>query len=230
MDLQTADIDTAADRLTRPFVMEQVAVVDHFGVYLYLCTGAVARHRHPTQDELFYCHTGMLTLDTDWGTANLTRHEFAVVPRGVAHVSGAIMRTVVLFFQTRGDPDRRNGHGRTAVDEAPRPLPKWSVQVEARRASRPYLPRPLATVDDMSLRVFRAEGATPWHAHEGHDELVYVVEGHVELGTEVGPASLAAGHLAVVGAGRIHRLDAAEPSLVVTFVHGTVPPEEQAGG
>ena len=229
MILQKVDVDALAASLTVPFVMYPVGEVDHFGVYLYLSTGVVQRHAHATQDELFYVHDGLLSLDTDWGPALLRPHEFAVVPRGVSHASGSLARTTVLFFQARGDPDRKNGHGRLSAEGAMDHLPTWSVRAEAAGAGAPFEARPLATVDEMSLRVARAEGATPWHRHERHDEMVYVVEGQVALGSEIGPLLVRAGEVVVVPRGRIHRLVAAEPGIVVTLIHGEVPPEEQMG-
>jgi len=229
MGLQPVDVDGLADRLRKPFVMEPLAEVDHFSVYVYLCTGAVARHRHLTQDELFYCHTGMLTLETDWGTTNLLRHEFAVVPRGLAHVSGSIMRTVVLFFQARADPDRKNGHGRLSADEPPGGLRKWSALEEVPRGTRPFLPRETATVDEMSLRVLRGEGLAPRHAHRAHDELLYTIEGSVQIDTDEGALVLSEGQLVVIPAGQIHRLESSQPSTLVSLIHREVPPAAHMG-
>jgi len=232
MILHKTDVDDLARALTTPFSMQLVAEVDHFGVYLYLSSGAVQRHVHVTQDELFYVHDGVLSLDTDWGPVLLRPHEFAVVPRGVSHASGSLARTTVLLFQARGDPDRKNGHGRLSAEGGMDHLPSWSVRAQAAAgagAGAPFATRPLATVDEMSLRVARAEGATPWHRHDLHDEMVYVVEGQVALGSEIGPLLVRAGELVVLPRGRIHRLVAAEPGIVVTLIHGEVPPEEQMG-
>jgi len=227
---QKIDLDALAQALTAPFVMHPVGQVDHFGVYLYLASGVLQRHRHATQDELFYVHDGALSLDTDWGQALLHRHEFAVVPRGLNHASGSLVRTTVLFFQLRGDPERKNGHGRLSAADRPDGLPTWSVLEQAAAAQAPYRALPLATVDEMSLRVLRAEGATPWHRHDLHDEMVYVVEGQLAIGSEMGPLLVRAGELLVLPRRRIHRLVATAPSVVVTLVHGEVSPEEQMGG
>jgi quercetin dioxygenase-like cupin family protein len=229
MPPEKVDIDALAEALTEPFVMQRVAEVDHFAVYLYLCTGVVARHRHSMQDELFYVHSGALTLDTDWGEATLRRHEFAVVPQGVAHSSGSLARTIVLLFQAQGDPERRNGRGRFGAEGEPGRLQRWSALAGGNEEDRPREPLALASADGMSLRIVRPREDTPWHSHAGHDELLYLIEGELGIGSEQGPLALRAGEMSVISRGRIHRLTASGPSVAVSFIHRKVRPEEQLG-
>jgi len=229
MPVTKTDIEAVAARLRRPFLMEQVARVDHFAVYAYLCEGAVARHRHITQDELFYVHSGVLRLDTDWGRVDLSSHEFCTIPRGLAHVSASPVRTVIVFFQALGDPERQNGHGRLMVDDRPGGLPYWSVSAEAERLDEPYYPRHVVNVDEMSLRVIWCEGATPWHAHPRHDELLLVENGRLDVGTEEGPVTLDEGQMVVVPRGRLHRLSSTRHTVATSLMHGAVTPLEQMG-
>jgi len=229
MPLNKIDIDAVASRLRRPFLMEQVARIDHFAVYAYLCEGAVARHRHVTQDELFYVFSGMLSLDTDWGRVTLSSHEFCVIPRGLSHLSASIVRTVVVLFQALGDPDRQNGHGQLLVDARRDGLAHWSVSTEAQTLSEPYLPVHCVSVDEMSLRLVWCQGATPRHAHPRHDELLLVEDGHLDVATEEGVVSLDAGQMVVVPRGRIHRLSSAQRSIATSLIHGAVSPLEQMG-
>lgn len=229
MPVTRIDIDAVASRLRRPFLMEQVARVDHFAAYAYLCEGAVARHRHITQDELFYVYSGLLRLDTDWGRMTLSSHEFCVIPRGLSHVSASIMRTVVLLFQAQGDPERQNGHGRLMVDERPDGLPHWSVPVEADALPEPYLPVHYVNADEMSLRLVWCQGTTSWHAHPRHDELLLVEDGHLDVGTDDGSVSLDVGEMVVVPRGRIHRLSSVQHTVVTSLIHGAVAPLEQMG-
>jgi len=229
MPVNRIDIEAVASRLRRPFLMAQVARVDHFAVYAYLCEGAVARHRHLTQDELFYVYSGMLSLDTDWGRVTLSAHEFCAIPRGLSHVSASIVRTVVLLFQAQGDPERRNGHGRLLVDDRPEGLPHWSVSTLGEALSAPYLPRHCVSVDEMSLRLVWCQGQTPWHAHAQHDELLLVEDGRLDVSTEDGPVPLEAGQMIVLPKGRLHRLSSQQHTLATSFVHGALPPMEQMG-
>jgi|YNPNPStandDraft_1061719.scaffolds.fasta_scaffold52779_2 mannose-6-phosphate isomerase-like protein (cupin superfamily) len=218
---------SAAQKLTQPFVMSKIAQVDHFAVYFYLCSGVVARHSHSTNDELFYVYRGLLSLDTDWGPSTLGEHECAVVPRGVGHSSGSVLETLVLLFQAQGEPERRNGHGRLSAEERRDTLPKYGPLEEAARLSRPFAPLPLAQVDEMSLRVLWAEGETRWHLHTAHDELLWVIEGGLEVSCELGPLKVAQDELVVVPRGRIHRLVSKEYTVVVSLIHGEVAPERQ---
>ncbi len=220
---------TVAQRLTQPFVMTRIAQVDHFAVYFYLCSGVVARHSHSTNDELFYVYRGLMNLDTDWGVSTLGEHECAVVPRGVSHSSGSVLETLVLLFQAQGEPERKNGHGRLSAEERRDTLPKYALMEEAVRLGRPFVPLPLAQVDEMSLRVLWAEGETRWHLHTDHDELLWVIEGGLEVSSELGPLKVARDELLVVPRGRIHRLVSRQYSIVVSFIHGEVAPERQMG-
>lgn len=227
MSLKKVDLNAAARRLNKPFLMEQIAQVDHFALYLYLCEGAVTRHRHLTQDELFYVHSGVLSLDTDWGTVMLSRREFAIIPRGLSHLSGSIVRTVVLLFQAQSDPNRKNGHGRIVVAPRPHSLAKWSVAEAVNLLRQPYLPLPLAQVDEMSLRLVWCQGETSWHAHMEHDELLFVMEGRLEIGSELGPLSVAPDELVVIPRTRVHRLASAQRAIILSLIHGHVTPQVQ---
>ncbi len=229
MILYKIDVEAIAQSLTVPFRMEHIAPVDHFAVYLYLCEGVVARHRHPMQDELFYVHRGLVSLATDWGHVDLLQRELAVVPRGVSHVSGSVEPSIVMLFQAHSEPDRKNGHGRLTAKDYAGALPKWSVGREATRLTQPNIPKPLVEVDEMSLRVVSIQGATSWHAHPEHEEMLFVMEGRLEVGTELGPLTLCANELMVIPQGRIHRLVSREGAVVVSLIHGEVNPLQHMG-
>jgi len=229
MVIHKVNVEDVARGLQKPFLMEHVAQVDHFAVYLYLCQGAVARHRHITQDELFYVHSGLLALDTDWGRITLSRREVAVVPQGLAHVSGSIVRTVVMLFQARTDPERKNGHGRMGRGHRDNLLPKWSVDREAGRLATPYLPAALARVDEMWLRIVWCLGETNWHVHPHHDEMLLVMDGEVEVSTHAESFDARANDLLVVPRNRIHRLSSRRDTILLSLIHGEVTPQKQMG-
>jgi quercetin dioxygenase-like cupin family protein len=226
---QAVDLHTLASTLHQPFLMHLVGEVDHFALYLYRCEGFVARHTHPTQDELFHVVLGSMTLDTDWGQVHLSQGQFAVVPRGVSHVSGAVVPAFVLLAQAKGDPDRRNGHARFAVEDRADGLPHGDVRALAERIVRPRQVRALAQVDEMSLRAGRLSGDTPWHFHGPHDELLCILDGHIEVEGEANSISVHAGQLLVIPRGRLHRLRSPEPSIIITLVHREVTTAEQLG-
>jgi homogentisate 1,2-dioxygenase len=229
MSIHKVDVAAAAAQLSRPFLLGQIAQVDHFALYLYLCEGAVARHRHLTQDELFYVHSGILSLDTDWGRISLDQRELAVVPRGLAHLSSSLIHTSVILFQAQGDPERKNGHGRLIMEQSTGPLPKWAVVEEAERLPRPYLPAPLAQVDEMSLRLVWCQGETPWHQHPNHDELLWVEDGRLEVGTEEGLISVHEDELIVIPRDHIHRVTSIQHTIALSLIHGEVSPLTHMG-
>ncbi len=224
MILYKIDVAAIAESLNQPFEMVHIARVDHFGVYLYLCEGAVAKHRHHTQDELFYVHTGEMALSTEWGEATLHAREAAVVPRGVSHVSASLghERTVVMFFRAQGEPEKSNGHGRISAPANGTSLPKWTIEAEARCLETPLVPRDLLHVDEMSLRITWIRDRTPWHLHEAHDELLYVEEGLLDVETGMGKLTLGQGELLVVPRKTMHRLGASLTAISLSFIHASV--------
>lgn len=229
MSLETVRVGDVAKRLDQPFVMRPIAQIDHFAAYLYLCTGFVARHRHISQDEMFYVYEGLLSFETDWGRAILSNDELTVIPGGMSHLSGSLIRTIVMRFAAQSDPDRKNGHGRLTVEDGLDTLPKWSVERHMRLALENYLPFPLAQADEMSLRLVRCGGDTPWHRHPHHGEMLWVRRGAIEIGTEHSPVKLRRDELTVIPAGLVHRLSAEEPAWALSLIHGEVSREAHMG-
>ena len=227
MTLRTLQIGTIAEALEKPFLMQQIAVVDDCSVFVYLCSGFVARHRHLSQDELFYVYHGLLNFDTDWGRLALKDDELTVIPRGLSHLSGAVVQSVVVRFAAASDVDRKNGHGQVMAD-AQGALLKRSLEREA-HLLRAYAPLPVAQVDDMSLRFVSCEGATTWHRHPQHDELLWVREGSVSVDSEFGATVVGVDELVVIPREMRHRLESAERALVVSLIHADVSPESQMG-
>ena len=229
MPIITRNLKTMADWLQTPFVMETVVEIDHFGMFLYLCEGAVARHAHATQDELFYAFRGAMTLDTDWGETALQTHELAVVPRGMGHQSGAVIPSVVAFFRAQSDPEQRNGHGRLLLTDNLPALPKHSVDNAAGTVPGVYRPVSLAQVDEMSLRLMWCEGASRTAHHQNHDVLWWIHRGEVDIETRLGSVHLSADELLVIPRGTLYRLKADRRALALSMIHDEVAPEEQIG-
>jgi homogentisate 1,2-dioxygenase len=229
MPIITRNLKTMADWLDTPFAMELVADIDHFGLFLYLCEGNVGRPAHATNDELFYAFRGALTLDSDWGEAILQPHELAVVPRGLAHQSGAVDPAVVALFRAQSDPERRNGHGRLLSTDALPQLPKHNVDAAAGAVAGVYRPAPLAQVDEMSLRVMWCEGASRTAHHVEHDVMLWVRRGELDVETQLGSAHLGVDELLVVPRGTAYRLWAGRRALALTLIHGHVAAAEQIG-
>lgn len=227
MALDKLHVGTLAERLEKPFVMLQIATIDDFSAFLYLSSGFVARHRHLSQDELFYVCTGLLNFDTDWGRLALSDDELTVIPRGLSHLSGAVVRTIVMRFAAAADFDRKNGHG-NVMSETHGALPKRSLPQED-HILKSNVPLPVAQVDDMSLRLVSCVGETPWHRHADHEELVWVREGAVAVGGEAGSTKLGYDELVVIPRSMVHRIEAQDRAWVVSLIHADVSPQAHMG-
>jgi mannose-6-phosphate isomerase-like protein (cupin superfamily) len=228
MSLAKIQVGDLARRLHQPFVLHPMAQVDHFTAFLYRCEGVVPQHRHMAQDELFFVYSGMMRLDSECGDVVLFQKELAVVPHGVMHASASLAPSVVLQLKAHTEAERKNGHGRLDAGGI-ETLPKWSVIEEIGNLSQPYLPLPLVQVDEMSLRLVLCHSATSWHHHPDHAELLYVLEGTLLIGSELGPVHLAKDELTVIPRNRIHRLVASERTIVLSMIHGQVSPQAHMG-
>lgn len=214
--------------LTRPFYLQQIARLDHFAIYLYLARGTIGRHRHQTQDELFYVISGTLTIESEWGDIVLREGELAVIPRGVEHASRSVVNTIVLFAQAQADPERKNGHGRITVDEN-QTLTKWSPRDQVYGSSQPFFSLSLAQVDEIAVRAACCQGVVGWHRHSEHDELLFVVNGQMEIGTEAGSLLLMPNEMVIVPRNRVHHLSTYKQTLLLSLVHSEVSAAAQMG-
>jgi hypothetical protein len=88
--------------------------------------------------------------------------------------------------------------------------------------------RRLGNHNDDSVGLGRYSGQSPWERHTNGDELLYVVDGEVDIEvlTDVDPfrGTLHAGSLFIVAKGMWHQLTA-RPSATIFFVS---PPDERA--
>jgi len=215
MPLRVVNITEEATRLTEPFSIIELAYVDYFVVDVFVCHGAVVWHKHIDQDELFLVQSGAISLETEWGNLELGPGELAVVPKGVGHRSSSSLWSVVLLFQPKALPDRRNGDRRVFALKGERRIEKVSVNAEAARLLDYSEPSDLACLDDFVVRLSLCLGESHWHKHEGRDEFLFVQEGVVELGIEGETLSVRAGEMTVVPKGMVHRLAPSDGAVVM---------------
>lgn len=215
--------------LTRPFYLEQIAHLDHFAIYIYLAHGTVGRHRHQTQDELFYVISGTLHIESELGDTILHEGELTVVPRGVEHASSSLLNTFVLLAQAQADPDRKNGHGRIMVGDNQPALSKWSPREQVHGSSQPFFSLSLTQVDEMVVRAAWCQGVVGWHRHTEHDELLLVVDGQIEVGTEQGAFTLMPNEMVIVPRNRVHNLSTYKQTLLLSLIHSEVSAAAQMG-
>ncbi len=106
MPLKMVNVAEEAARLTEPFSLIELAYVDYFEVYVFICYGVVVWHRHIDQDELFLVQSGIISLETEWGNLKLGPGELAVVPKGVGHRSNRglpdLLKVVIMVVVKRG--------------------------------------------------------------------------------------------------------------------------------
>lgn len=223
------DIVQLASKLTRPFMLQLVARLDHFGIYLYLAHGAVASHRHPTQDELFYVINGMLTIETEIGQVVLQSGEMAMIPRGIEHASSSMENTSVLLAQVLGDPERKNGHGRTIPARNQPVISRLAPFEVTHGLTQPFFSVALTQVDEIAVRAAWCQGVVGWHRHAEHDELLMVLDGQLNVGTEAGTFALKTNELVVIPRQHVHHLSTTRQTLLLSLVHSDLSPSAQMG-
>ena len=217
MAIEKVDIAKAATRLVQPFQMTHLGYVDDFTVSVFVCQGTIAWHRHIDEDELFLVHSGVITLESEWGNTRLSPDEMAVVPKGVAHRSSSFLRSTVLLFQPRVMSHRKNGDRRTITPAKGKSLHKVSVARAAQLLTERFKPLDLVAVEDCVMRLALIQGAFSWHRHSSCDELFLIFEGEMTLDTEGRNVSLTAGEMVIVPKGMLHRPTASERAIVLLF-------------
>ena len=213
--LDVISIPQHAARLTEPFTMIDLAPIDDLVLSIFLCQGTLPRHRHMDQDELFLVHSGTINLESEWGPVILRPGELAVAPKGVAHRSSSLLRSLVLLLQPRLMVNRRNGDRQLFALKGGGRLEKISVPAVGRQVAIPYRPVALADVDTYAVYVMACEGVGPWWDTERQDSLVLCHDGRLTLETEHERLSLDSAELVVIPKGVAYRLSSSRRALVV---------------
>ena len=217
MPLRKINISQEVRRLTEPFSMIELAYINDFVMDVYICQGAIAWHRHVDQDELFLVHSGVITLDSEWGSVLLQPNELIVVPKGVGHRSSSFVWSVVLLFQPKFMPDRKNGDRRLFVPKEDNVLQKFNLDKEAARLIPPFSTVDLAYIEDFVVRLVVCQGSFQWHRHKNQDELLLVRKGEVFLESEEGDITLQEGELVVMPKSMMHRHTSIERAEILLF-------------
>jgi len=76
----------------------------------------------------------------------------------------------------------------------------------------------VARIEGVAVRVACLKGAFAFHAHDGEDELLNVLDGTTTLETQQGGIALSAGDAVLVPAGQRHRTVTSDRATVL-FVH-----------
>ncbi|CAN5411107.1 cupin domain-containing protein [soil metagenome] len=83
------------------------------------------------------------------------------------------------------------------------------------RVTEYWSPKVVGQVNNQLLKVAKLKGQFVWHAHDGQDELFYIVKGSLRLEFEDGPVDLKEGDFLTVPSGVRHNPIAAEECWVL---------------
>ncbi len=101
--LALVDIRSRQQDVVDLYRNEVLSNVNEDCLRLAVFEGEYRWHRHPDSDELFLVVAGKLQIDlAGHDTVELTEWQYFVVPKGVAHRTRAIGRTVNLTYERQG--------------------------------------------------------------------------------------------------------------------------------
>lgn len=176
MPLEKLNLKEVGQRLDRPFAMIDMALVGDVTVSLYLCQGALAWHRHLDQDELFWVHEGVISLETEQGEVQLRPGEMAVVHKGLAHRSGSPFPSTVILIRCTIMPERKNGR-RFLYGTNEAPPQRISLNAAIENLREPFRPHTVAHIEDSVFQVMGGEGDWPILEPYPHDALLLSLKG-----------------------------------------------------
>lgn len=178
MPLEKLNLKDVARRLDRPFAMIDMALVGDVTVSLYLCQGTLAWHRHLDQDELFWVHQGVISLETEKGEVRLRPGEMAIVHKGLAHRSSSPFPSTVILIRCTVMPERKNGR-RFLYGTREAPPERISLNAMMENPPEPFQPRTVARIEDSVVQMIRGEGNWPLLEPYPYDALVLSLKGTV---------------------------------------------------
>lgn len=85
----------------------------------------------------------------------------------------------------------------------------------ASRLTELWSPRVVAELDDSYVKVAKVHGSLAWHAHDGEDELFFVLRGRLRIEMEARTVDLGPGDCYVVPRGVRHNPIAEEECLLM---------------
>jgi mannose-6-phosphate isomerase-like protein (cupin superfamily) len=97
--LEFIDAGELADSCTEKWWNQSLCRVNDSVVRLGVFKGEFHWHKHDLEDEFFFVLDGILLLDLEDRTVELTQHHGIMVPKGVTHRTRAPERTVVLMVE-----------------------------------------------------------------------------------------------------------------------------------
>lgn len=211
-------IGSKARQLFEPYTGAEIAMVDDFGLSVFLCQGTIAWHRHIDEDEMFLVYTGAMTIDSEMSPVFLRAGELTVIPKGVRHRSSSLTRTEVIIFQQRILADRQNGHRRLyAVDEEGA-LSKVNVYATALDIPRPFFPHRIVQVGDFDVNLTVCVGTSGERLNVRWATLLLCQQGDITVGTSLGEVQLFVGDTVVIPPGVSFSVSAEKRALLLELL------------
>jgi mannose-6-phosphate isomerase-like protein (cupin superfamily) len=100
--LEVVDVDAVVNAVTDRWYNQTLCRVNDSVVRLGVIQGEYHWHKHDDLDEFFYVVDGMLLIDLEGRTVELTPREGFVVPKGVVHRTKAPEKTIILMVEGAG--------------------------------------------------------------------------------------------------------------------------------
>ena len=97
--LTKIDIPSIIDTMNKSWQNQTLAQVNECVVRLGVIHGEFHWHRHDAEDEFFYVISGLLQIDLERQSIELTPGQGYVIPRGVNHRTHAPERTAILMVE-----------------------------------------------------------------------------------------------------------------------------------
>ena len=207
--MDVVNLAEEAAKVKRPFELHEVAQLDELGVYVLVSHGRFGWHRHVDEDELFLVLSGLVTMDSEWGSLTLHAGELAVVPKGVGHRSSSMWRSTVLLLRPKLLAGSQNGQRRLFGLPGEEALLKFTLNRVAAQVEADLVSRRLVSVGAYDVVLRRGMGYSEWE-QPGRDALALAHFGRILVETAGGArVSVGAGAMGVIPAGVAYRLAAA---------------------
>jgi mannose-6-phosphate isomerase-like protein (cupin superfamily) len=218
MPLQTANLSAIAGELQQPFTLRPVASVGHLVICVFVCQGQIEWHKHLDEDELFLVQDGVIALETERGRFNLHAEELAVVPKGVMHRSGSVLRSTVLLIRPTGYTERTNGHRHFYSTGDELPLEKVRLARLAGLTTEPFQPLTLGQIEDYEVLLAVGQGIGVEQTAPATGSFWLVVRGELRIEANDGDVTIVrAGEMTVIPAGAGYRFICRETALLLTL-------------
>lgn len=246
---QLVPYDLRAAALNMPDMsMKFLAPLSHCTIGVSTLATPSHWERHPADDELLLVLDGAMDVITMTGDgpvrSTVRKGSVFVCPQGLWHRQVPRPHVTELFVTpgegtesvekipgkpARGSKQQVNEHkipkarlAARAIDAALKKVPELIITEETTGADADAAVAPLGSFGQWQLGAMRYTGQTPWERHPDADELLYAIDGEVDITvmTDGGPVerTLRKGSILVCPQGLWHRQNARK----ATMLYGTV--------